>query len=58
MIKSSLRSSKLPETPRYTLDVVRDEQKAKRNLDKVIEGEGKWDDDYFNPEAADRCVLP
>lgn len=49
-----MRSSKLPETPRYTLDVVRDEEKAQRNLAKVIEGEGKWDDDHFEPTTADR----
>ena len=51
-------SSKLPETPRYTLDVVRDEEKARRNLDKVISGDGKWDDDYFEGQTADRYFSP
>lgn len=49
-------SSKLPETPRYTLDVVRDEEKAQRNLAKVVNGEGNWDDDYFETTTADRCA--
>ena len=36
------------------MDVVKDEMKAKRNLDKVMDGAGKWDDEYFNPADADR----
>lgn len=58
MFESTVCSYKLPETPRYTMDVVKDEAKAKRNLDKVMVGDGKWDDDYFNPVDADRYAFP
>lgn len=53
-----LHRYKLPETPRYTLDVIRDEEKAKRNMDKVIHNEKNWDDHYIDTQEVDRCVLP
>jgi hypothetical protein len=46
--------SKLPETPRYTVDVVQDANRAAKNMATVMENGTTWEDDVYVDKDLDR----